>query len=260
MEKLIQKQDGRILTCTLNRPDALNAIDGQIHEQIERFFASLAYRDDVDVVVLSGAGRAFCAGGDVKEMVEGLTRQEQPGGMFTRGSLRLVRALVDVPQIVIAHVNGPAVGLGATLALLCDIVIASEEAVFSDPHVSVGLVAGDGGAVIWPLLMGLNRAKEYLLTGDQLTAEEAHRLGLVNHVHPAEEAEKHVADLAERLALGAPAALRWTKASVNKVLRDRVNLLLDSSLALEGLSAGSRDHQEGVRAFVEKRRPRFENR
>lgn len=257
MSKVVVEQDGNVVTCRLNRPEALNAIDEEMHEALEKFFSDLTYRDDVDVVILLGEGRAFCAGGDVKGMEEGLTSQEMPGGMFTRGALRIIRNLVEVPQITISFVNGPAIGLGATLALFCDIVIASERAVFSDPHVSVGLVAGDGGAVIWPLLIGMNRAKEFLLTGDRVMAAEAERLGLVNHVYPESEAQDEMSKLAQRLSNGAPAALRWTKASVNKVLRERVNLILDSSLALEGLSAETKDHREGVRAFLEKRSPHF---
>lgn len=252
--------DGRILTCTLNRPSRLNAIDDGLHHDLEQFFASLAHREDVDVVVLRGAGRAFCAGGDIENMAQGLDESAPPGGTFTRGAARLVRALVDVPQVIIAQVHGPAIGLGATLALMCDIVLASDEAMFSDPHVSVGLVAGDGGTVIWPMLMGLNRAKEFLLTGDRLTAEDARGLGLVNHVYAADDLERQTRALAERLAAGAPAAMRWTKAALNKTLRERVNLVLDTSLAFEALSALTEDHREGVHAFLEKRDPRFRGR
>lgn len=261
-EVLLQEEREGILYCTLNRPDRLNAVNGQLHRELEVLFRDLTYRDDVRVVVLRGAGRAFSSGGDIRGMrEEGLSAQEVPGelpgGMYTGGALHFIRYLVDVPQPVIASVHGPAVGLGATLALFSDIVLASENAQFGDTHVSVGLVAGDGGAVIWPLLVGVNRAKELLMTGELIDAEEAYRLGLVNHIYPHEKLEEATEELARQLAKGAPAALRWTKASVNKVLRDRVNLILDTSLALEGLSGGTKDHQEGITAFIEKRPPVF---
>jgi len=261
-EVLLQEEHEGILYCTLNRPDRLNAINGQLHRELEVLFRDLTSRDEIRVVVLRGAGRAFSSGGDIRGMIEeGLSAQEGPsglpGGMYTGGALHFIRYLVDVPQPIIASVRGPAIGLGATVALFSDIVLASEDAQFGDTHVSVGLVAGDGGAVIWPLLVGVNKAKELLMTGEIIDAEEAFRLGLVNHIYPSDELDGATEEFARRLANGAPAALRWTKTSINKVLRDRVNLILDTSLALEGLSGGTKDHQEGISAFLEKRPPTF---
>jgi enoyl-CoA hydratase len=152
------------------------------------------------------------------------------------------------------------VGLGATLALFCDVIIASENAKFGDPHVTVGLVAGDGGAVIWPMLCGLARAKEYLMTGDLLTATEAERIGLINHVVPQDEVMSKAMQLAQRLANGPSKAIRWTKLACNKRLRDEVNLVLDASLAVESLSMLTEDHSEATRAFTEKRAPRYKGR
>lgn len=143
------------------------------------------------------------------------------------------------------------------MALFCDVIIASEDAKIGDPHVSVGLVAGDGGAVIWPLLCGLAKAKEYLMTGDLMTAAEAERIGLINHVVPQAEVMPKSMELAHRLANGPTLAIRWTKLSCNKRLRDEVNLVLDASLAVETLSMISEDHQEATRAFVEKRTPQY---
>ncbi|MCH7511987.1 MAG: hypothetical protein IIB19_06455, partial [Chloroflexi bacterium] len=130
----------------------------------------------------------------------------------------------------------------------------------ADTHVRLGLVAGDGGAVIWPLLVGVHRAKQYLLTGDFVSAEEAERIGLVNQVVPAEELMPTARALAERLANGPTWAMRWTKASINKLIRERMNLILDTSLAFEALSTTTEDHREAARAFMEKRDPHYTGR
>ena len=177
--------------------------------------------------------------------------------MDIQGARRLIYNLLGVQQPIIAAVNGHAVGLGATVALFCDIVIAADNARIGDPHVSVGLVAGDGGAVIWPLLIGINKAKELLMTGDLLTTAEAERIGLINHVVPADQVMPKSMEMAKRLAGGATQAIRWTKLSVNKVLRERVNLVLETSLGVEFLSMTMDDHAEAVNAFVEKRAPNY---
>ena len=251
------EKDGRVAILTLNRPESLNAINSQLHSELEGIFADVARDDDVNAVVLTGAGRAFCAGGDVKGMdarqTDGSARTRDP----LRGAKRLIHNLIDVEQPIIAAVNGHAVGLGATLALFCDIIIASENAKLGDPHVKVGLVAGDGGAVIWPLLCGLARAKEYLMTGGLMSAAEAERIGLINHVVSPDEVMPKAMELAHRLANGPTKAIRWTKLSCNKRLRDEVNLVLDASLAVESMSMLTEDHREAARAFAEKREPEF---
>lgn len=143
------------------------------------------------------------------------------------------------------------------IALFCDIIIAAENARLGDTHIKVGLVAGDGGAVIWPLLVGVAKAKELLFTGDLLDAREAERIGLVNRVVPAGKAYAEALALAKRLAAGPTRAIRWTKLATNKRLKDEVNLVLDASLAVETLSMATADHTEAARAFVEKRPPHF---
>ena len=168
--------------------------------------------------------------------------------------------LLEVQQPIIAAVNGPATGLGATLALFSDVIFAADNARIGDPHVRIGVVAGDGGAVIWPWLVGAARAKEFLLTGDLLTAAEAERIGLINRVVPADELMATALTLAQRLAAGPMQAIRGTKVSVNKILRDTVNLVLDTSLALEKQCFATADHREAIQAFVEKREPRFTGR
>jgi enoyl-CoA hydratase len=161
---------------------------------------------------------------------------------------------------IIARVNGHAVGLGATIALLCDIIIAADHAKIGDPHVNAGLVAGDGGALIWPQLIGFARAKEYLFTGDLMTAAEAERIGLINHVVPADQLDDKVYGLARRLAGGAMRSIRGTKEAINIPLRQLAHSMMDLSLSLETQSNLSEDHQEAVWAFAQKRRPNFTGR
>jgi enoyl-CoA hydratase len=175
----------RVATLTLNRPDSLNAITSRMHHEIEQIWLDLAADRDVNAILFTGAGRAFCAGGDIKGMAAGKLVGGTPGGeRFDRGPItaangrRIVENMLDVEQPIIGAINGDAIGLGATLALLCDITVVSEKARFADTHVKVGVVAGDGGAVIWPLLMGPHRAKEFLMRGNFINGAEAGRIGM----------------------------------------------------------------------------------
>jgi enoyl-CoA hydratase len=173
---------------------------------------------------------------------------------------KMIFGLLDLEKPVIARINGDCIGLGATLALLCDISIAVEDARLGDPHVKMGYVAGDGGAIIWPQLVGFARAKEYLLTGDLLTAKEAERIGLINHAVPRAELDAKVNTLADKLANGATKAIKWTKTSINIPLRQLAHSMLDASLAYEALTNIGADHQEAVTAFQQKRKPKFTGR
>jgi enoyl-CoA hydratase len=158
---------------------------------------------------------------------------------------------------MIAAINGDAIGLGATLALFCDITYMADGARIGDPHVKAGIVAGDGGPVLWPMLVGANRAKEYLLTGDLLKAAEAERIGLVNHVVAGDELDAAAMKTARRLAAGPQIAIQFNKRLVNKELEEKVSRLYDLSLALEAITFETADHQEAVRAFLDKRKPVF---
>ncbi|MFM8303516.1 MAG: enoyl-CoA hydratase/isomerase family protein [Actinomycetota bacterium] len=251
--------EGRILTVTLDRPDKMNALDVVMHAELGELYARIERDDDVDVVVLTGAGKAFCVGADFDQMEANLARGGYEDGHpdLLNGSVRMARSILAVRQPMIAAVNGHAIGLGATLALFCDVVFMAEGARIGDPHVKAGIVAGDGGPVLWPMLVGMNRAKEYLMTGDLLTAPEAERIGLVNHVLPADAVLDAAMDLARRLAAGAQIAIRFNKRLVNKELEDRVNRIYDLALALEGLTFETADHREAVQAFLEKRDPVF---
>ena len=173
---------------------------------------------------------------------------------------RIVFSMLDCEKPIIAKVNGHAAGLGATLALFCDVIFASEKAKIGDPHVSVGFVAGDGGAVIWPQLIGFARAKEYLMTGDMIPAVEAAQMGLINHAVPQDELDARVDAFVEKLQKGAKKAIRWSKMSVNIALKQLAHSIMDTSLSLEALSNKTADHQEAVNAFREKRDPVFKGR
>ena len=174
------------------------------------------------------------------------------------GGRRLVQNMLDVEQPIIGAINGDAVGLGATIALLCDVVVMSEKARIGDTHVRVGIVAGDGGAVIWPLLIGPARAKEFLMRGLLASGAEAARMGLVNYAVAPEDVVPKAAEIARELADGPTWAIRWSKLAVNKWLKDQVNLIMDASLAYEMLTFHTQDHKEAARAFVEKRQPKFQ--
>ncbi len=252
-------EDG-VATVTLNRPEALNAVNPELSDELHnRIFPDLGRDEAVRAIIITGAGRGFCAGGDVKGMDERATkgaRRPSGGG----GGARLLENMLDLEKPIIAAVNGVAVGLGATVALFCDIIIAAETARFGDTHISVGLVPGDGGTVMWPLLVGPAKAKELLMTGDIINAQEAERIGLVNKVVPLDDLMPTAKELASRLANGPTLAIGWTKRSVNKKIKQDMNLLMDAAGLTETLSFATEDHKEAARAFVEKRKAQFKGR
>ncbi len=245
---------GRVLTLTLNRPDKLNAVDKVMHGELATVFEDAADDPDSDIVVLTGEGRAFSAGGDILWMQEMI---DHGFGQTAREAKRIIFSLLDCEKPIIAKLNGHATGLGATLALFCDVIFAADHAKIGDPHVLVGFTAGDGGAVIWPQLIGYARAKEYLMTGDLIPAPEAAQMGLINHAVPASELDARVDAFADRLAGGALFAIRTTKASVNVGLKQLAASIMEACLAFEEQSNASADHQEAVSAFREGRKPKF---
>ena len=250
-------REGAVLVVSFNRPESLNAVNAELHTELSQLFADIARDRQAHAVVLTGKGRAFSAGGDIKWFQQ--MTSEQLDDLFVEAR-KIIIDLLEVEQPIIAAINGPVTGLGATVALFCDIIIASEQARIGDPHVQVGVVAGDGGAIIWPWLIGAARAKEFLMTGDLVDAQEAERIGLVNRVVAHEDLMSTAMQLATRLANGPTQAIRGTKASVNKILRDTANLVLDTSLALEKQCFHTQDHREAINAFVEKRQPNFTGR
>lgn len=247
-EALSLSREGRRLTITMNRPDVLNAFNRAMHVELIEALHFAASDDGTDVIVLTGAGRAFSAGGDLDQMQAVIANPE----MFDREAAdakRLVFALLDIEKPVIARVNGPAVGLGSTIALLCDVSFVAESARIGDPHVAVGLVAGDGGAVIWPQLIGFARAKEYLMTGKLLTAAEAAAIGLVNHAVPDAELDAKVDAFCHQLLEGATQAIRWTKTTINLELKRIAHAVMDAGIAYESLSVRTPEHKRRVEAM-----------
>ncbi len=254
-----ERRDNGVLWVELNRPERRNAITPEMHEELAPLFERIAADRDVSVVVLTGAGdKAFCVGADFAGMQSNLDAGYEDGHPHLMlGSSRIVRAQLAIPQPIIAAVNGDAIGLGATMALFCDIVLLAEHARIADPHVKAGIVAGDGGAILWPLLLGLHRGKEYLLTGDIMTAAEALQFGLGNHIYPKEQLAAEAEALAARLAAGPRVAIQFNKRLANADLLDKVNRLLDTSLAMEAITFETSDHREAVSAFIDRRQPVF---
>jgi len=252
-------RDADVLRVTIDRPDQpLNAVDGTLHHELARLFALLKRERAARAVLLTAAGRAFSAGGDFAWFPE----LQVPGALeeLRVDARQMIWDLLDVPLPIVAAVNGPAVGLGASIALLCDVIVMAESASLADPHVRVGLVAGDGGTVAWPLAMGPARAKQYLLTGDPVPAVEAERLGLVNAVVPDDELDATALALAQRLAASAPLAVQHTKAAVNNWIKQTAMASFDLATASEMATFRSDDHAEALAALREKRPPHFTGR
>jgi enoyl-CoA hydratase len=250
---------GDVLRVVVDHPTSdLNAVDALLHDELTRLFRDLKRESEARAVLLTGRGKAFSAGGDFAwfPTLDDLEKLEH----LRRDAKQMIWDLLDVELPVVAALNGAAVGLGASLALLCDVIFMSDRASLADPHVRVGIVAGDGGAAIWPLVLGPALAKQFLLTGDPVSAEDALRMGLVNRVVEADALEDEAMAFAARLAAGAPLAVRYTKQAVNKLVKDALNTAFDTSTALEIVTFQSEDHQEALAALREKRAPVFRGR
>jgi enoyl-CoA hydratase len=236
---LLMSQDGSVLTLTLNRPDKLNAVDYELHEALAEVWREIAVRDDVRAVVLTGAGRAFCAGGDVKAFAAIMKGAAARRNLAASGRA-IVTEMLQFPLPVIAAVNGPAIGLGCSLALLSDVVVMADTAFLADNHVQHGLVPGDGGFV-WPMLTGMMQAKLPLFLGDRLDAAEAFRLGLATRTCPAAELTEVAEDIARRIAALSTTAVRATKRMLNLQTERAIHAVMDFAMAAEGASFGSTD-------------------
>jgi enoyl-CoA hydratase len=248
---------GRVLTIAMNRPEARNCINEELHEELARVFYDAAADRDSDVIILTGKGAAFSVGGDLKWLNAQFEGTPTPFVLESCSARRVVDGILNCPKPIVAKINGDAIGLGATLALLADVSIASESARIADPHVRVGLVAGDGGALIWPQLIGFAKARHYLLTGEAIVARDAERMNLISFAVAAQQLDTFVDEYAARLAKGAQTAIRYTKTAINVALRQLFNSVFEVGLAYEGLSKVSAEHREGVKAFLENRRPDF---
>ena len=254
-QRLRLSRSQRILTIALDN-GKVNAVDALMHQELARVFLDAQDDADSDLIVLTGMGRAFCAGGDTT-WFQAQIEDPRLFRAIAPEAKRIVTSLLDLEKPLICRLNGAAAGLGATIALMSDIIIAADTAVIGDPHIKVGLVAGDGGAIIWPQLIGFARAKELLLTGDLLSANEAARLGLINHAVPAAELDAKVDEVAGKI-LGNPRwAVRWTKTVTNIPLRELAARLADPAIAYEILTNLTQDRKEAVAAFIERRKPEW---
>ena len=249
-------RDGSIVTVTLNRPEVRNAINGELHEELSTIFSDLDRDESCDVVIFTGAGDCFSAGGDLHWILS-LHGNPPASAAANRANRRMQNSLLDLEKPIIAKVRGPAIGLGCSLSLFCDFVYATPDAAFADPHVSVGLVAGDGGAVIWPQLIGYARARRYLLTGDVIRGAEAASMGLITEAVPGEELDDVVAAMAARLATGAKFAIQFTKSSINAGLKVMANAILDRATAFETVTQMTNDNRAALEALLAKEKPRF---
>jgi enoyl-CoA hydratase len=247
--------ENRVITATLNNSDKLNIFTEEMEFELSQFLVDGGFDKDFDIAVLTGAGKAFSAGGDIENWM--LRNVEDPRRVDHNLSKRLVFALIDFPKPLIAKVNGHAIGLGCTCALFCDVIFASDRAKFADPHVKIGLSAGDGGAIIWPQLIGYARAREFLMTGAFIPAQRAAEMGLINYCLPPEELDARVDAFVKELQAGALVAISATKKTVNLGLKQLASAIMDASIAYETITVASADHAEAVHAFLEKREPKF---
>jgi enoyl-CoA hydratase len=248
---IAMERRGRMLVITLNRPDSLNAVNLELHDDLADALWFAQCDPDSDLIQLTGAGRAFSAGGDLDHIARNAA--EPPRfDHEARIAKRIVFTLLDIDKPVICRMNGHAVGLGATLALLCDVIFAADSAKIGDPHVQVGLVAGDGGAVVWAQRIGMGRAKEYLFSGELLSAAKAAEIGLINHALPLAELDAAVEAYCARLLATSATALRATKILTNLELKRLATAVMDAGIAYESLSVRTPEHRAAVQAMQDR--------
>jgi enoyl-CoA hydratase/carnithine racemase len=255
---LYQKHDG-IATITLNRPDRLNAITFEVYRELTDFFAALRDDKEVRVVVITGAGRAFCSGGDVRDIIGALQGRDAEGLLdFTRLTCELIHNMRALPKPIIASLNGTTAGAGACIALASDIRIAAEEAKIAFIFVKVGLAGTDMGATyLLPRVVGLAKATELLMTGDFLSAPEAERIGLYNRVVPRDQLEAATREFAEKLTHGPALGLAKTKEMLNREMHMGFESGLEAEAVAQALCMQTPDFREAHAAFLEKRPAKF---
>ncbi len=249
-------RDGGILTITLDNPP-VNAVTKEMHRELTEIFVDINRDPATKVVIVTGAGdKIFSAGGEFSAMQVSI---EDPKAVVVsmQEGIKLMHAFLGLDKPVIARINGHAIGFGATLALFCDLTYAVETAKIGDPHVLVGYAAGDGGALLWPLLIGYARARELLFTGDSLRASDAANMGLITRAVNAGALDDTVNTMAKRLSEGATVAINATKQAINMNLRRQFDGLIEAHIGLELMTHFSNDHVEAVTAMLEKRAPKF---
>ena len=250
-DELLVEAHGPLRTVVINRAAELNCVNENLHWALANVWRQLSADKAARVVVMTGAGRVFCAGGDLGWITTFLDDPVARDESIREGA-QIIEEILRFPLPIIAAVNGPAVGLGCSLALLCDIVLISEAAYLADPHVAVGLVAGDGGAALWPLLTPIMRSREYLYTGDRIPAATAVELGLASRTVAADELLAEAHRLAGRLAGQPPAALQGTKRIVNMHLSQVLGGAMQAGFAAEVATMQSEDHRRRLLEFQER--------
>jgi enoyl-CoA hydratase len=251
------RRDGPVLTATITNPEKKNAVNRGITGDFSRLWRDVDADEDVRVVVLTGAGNAFCAGVDLSTLVASPGSELRRRKAEAKGIRDRIFDILDCETPVIAKVRGPAYGMGVNIALACDFVIAADDARLCDSHVKNGITAGDGGVPLIPLMIGFRRAKEMLMLGEPISGKEAAEIGLINRSAPEDELDGVVAEYASKLAAGPPLALSWTKLSLNILLKQMTLGAFETSIAYDILSLRTNDVQEGSTAFLEKRAPNF---
>lgn len=252
---LFERQEDGVLLITINRPDRLNAANARLHWELSRVWKDVDDDPEARVVVITGAGKGFSVGGE-NEMVLSTQGNIERVSQLWREAGDIVYNLINLDKPVVSAINGPALGGGLAVALLADISIAAENARIIDPHIRIGVAAGDHAAILWPLLCGMAKAKYYLLTCDAVDGKEAERIGLVSLCVPPDQLMPRALQVARQLGRGPLHATRWTKRALNNWLR-MFGPAFDMSLALEMLGFMSDELREGMRAVLEKRQPNF---
>ncbi|HEX3349886.1 MAG TPA: enoyl-CoA hydratase/isomerase family protein [Acetobacteraceae bacterium] len=252
---LIDRPARRVLRITMSNPARLNATDRAMHGELGTIWRDIDADPDVSAVILTGAGRAFSAGGDF-DMIQTIIDDFGERATIWKEARDLVYNVINCGKPIVSAIRGPAVGAGLVAGLLADISIASKTARIIDGHTRLGVAAGDHAAIVWPLLCGMAKAKYHLLLCEPLSGEEAERIGLVSLAVEDDALDAKALEIATRLAVGAPSAIRWTKYALNNWLR-LAGPSFDASLALEFLGFTSPEAREGLAAHREKRAPEF---
>ena len=250
-----ERRDNGVLLITINRPEKYNAADERMHHEMANVWLDVAADPDTRVAVITGAGKAFSAGGDIQ--MERDIHGDFPGVVATMRDARdIVLNIVNCDKPIISAINGVAVGAGLAIALMADISIIGEEVQFTDGHMRIGVAAGDHATIIWPLLCGMAKAKYYLLTADFISGKEAERIGLVSKCVPLASLLDEALAVADKLGRSPQHALQWTKRTLNHWVRN-AQPIFEASLAMEMINFFGPDLPEGLDAVVEKRDPNF---
>lgn len=251
-DEILVAEDGPVRIVTLNNPENANAVNNRMHTAFTRLWTALAEDIDARAVLITGTGDYFSAGGNLVEWLETHVNNPVTRRAGMRDARRIVRDMIDFPLPVVAAVNGPAVGFGCSIAVLCDIVLMSDRSFFADTHVASGLVAGDGGSVLWPLLMSLLKAKEYLLLGERIKADKAVELGLANRVVAHAQIKQEGLAVAHRLAALPARAVQDTKRTLNLHAQRAITGILEYGISAETECFTTPEHRAAIDKFLDR--------